>query len=461
MSRGDRAIAYRAGPAGPATAGLLSAFCAGGGQLLNRQYAKGALFMAAYAVALIVGAPRIGRALEGLITLGDTPTRIVDGALVRGDHSIFLLINGLLALFAGAALLLLHALNVTDAYRHRAALIAGGGPFPGTRRYGDAAAAQALPKLGRPAPVHRRSRDGRTALLLLAPALLFVLFVSVVPMLFNVLIAFTNYASPNHIPDRSLVSWTGLQTFSRLLSDRAWTSTFGGIFAWNVVWAVLSTLVAYFGGLAVALLIEHRKVRFKKLWRTAFVLPWAFPSFIAILVFRVLFNGALGPVNGLLERAGLPAVPWLSDPTVAKLTVLLVHFWMSMPFLMALLAGILTTIPRDLYEAAEVDGAGGASKFRRITMPHVLIATSPILIMQFASNFNNFNLIYLLTDGGPPNPDYYFAGSTDILLSWIYKMTLEQNQFNMASAVSIVMFVVVALVSVLNYSRTHSFREKD
>lgn len=461
MSRGDRALVYRAGPASPSAAALLSAACAGGGQLLNRQYAKGVLFMAAYAAALIVAAPRIARALEGLITLGEMPTRIVDGVLVRGDHSIFLLINGLLALFAGAALLLLHALNVADAYRHRAALIAGGGPFNGTRRSGGAATARTLPKHGHPASIHRRSRDGRTALLLLAPALLFVLFVSVVPMLFNVLIAFTDYSSPNHIPDRSLVSWTGLQTFSRLLSDRAWTSTFGGIFAWNVVWAVLSTLVAYFGGLAVALLIEHRLVRFKKLWRTAFVLPWAFPSFIAILVFRVLFNGALGPVNGLLERAGLPAVPWLSDPTVAKLTVLLVHFWMSMPFLMALLAGILTTIPRDLYEAAEVDGAGGASKFRRITMPHVMIATSPILIMQFASNFNNFNLIYLLTDGGPPNPDYYFAGSTDILLSWIYKMTLEQNQFNMASAVSIVMFVVVALVSVLNYSRTHSFQEKD
>ncbi|MFC3803301.1 carbohydrate ABC transporter permease [Cohnella sp. GCM10012308] len=462
MSRGDRAIAYRAGPASPATAGLLSAVCAGGGQLLNRQYAKGALFMGTYAAALIVVVPRIARALEGLITLGETPTRIVDGVLVRGDHSIFLLINGLLALFAGAALLLLHALNVSDAYRNRAAAIADGGSVHRPRQSaGGAAATSAQTRLRHPVLTDRRSREGRVALLLLTPALLFVLFVSVVPMLFNVLIAFTNYSSPNHIPDRSLVSWTGLQTFSRLLSDRAWTSTFGGIFAWNIVWAVLSTLVAYFGGLGVALLIEHRRVRFKKLWRTAFVLPWAFPSFIAILVFRVLFNGALGPVNGLLERMGLPGVPWLSDPTVAKLTVLLVHFWMSMPFLMALLSGILTTIPRDLYEAAEVDGAGGAAKFRRITIPHVLMATSPILIMQFASNFNNFNLIYLLTDGGPPNPDYYFAGSTDILLSWIYKITLEQNQFNMASAVSIVMFVVIALVSVLNYSRTHSFREKD
>lgn len=489
MSRGARALVYRSRPAGPAAAALLSAACAGGGQLLNRQYAKGVLFMALYAAALTVAAPRIVRALRGLVTLGVRPTEIVNGVLVRGDHSIFLLINGLLAVFAGAALLLLHALNVADAYRRRAVICGrperpsggaaqaaatpprsagntAGVPVSGTAgntasaSAGSAAAAAA--RLGRaPAAAGRRTRDGRAALLLLTPALLFVLFVSVVPMLFNVLIAFTDYSSPNHIPDRSLVHWTGLRTFGRLLSDRALGATFGGIFAWNVAWAILSTVIVFFGGLAVALTIEHRLVRFKKLWRTAFVLPWAFPAFIAILVFRVLFNGALGPVNGALERIGLPGVPWLSDPAVAKLTVLLVHFWMSMPFLMALLSGILTTIPRDLYEAAEVDGASGAAKLRRITLPHVLIATSPILIMQLASNFNNFNLIYLLTDGGPPNPRYYFAGSTDILLSWIYKMTLQQNQFNMASAVSIVMFVVIALVSVLNYSRTHSFREKD
>lgn len=164
MSRGDRAIVYRAGPASPATAGLLSAVCAGGGQLLNRQYAKGALFMAAYAAALIVAVPRIARALQGLVTLGDTPTRIVDGVLVRGDHSIFLLINGLLALFAGAALLMLHALNVADAYRHRAAAIASGGlVHPRRRSGGEAAAATAPTKLGssiRPSPTAAPAKGG-------------------------------------------------------------------------------------------------------------------------------------------------------------------------------------------------------------------------------------------------------------------------------------------------------------
>ncbi|WP_245809644.1 carbohydrate ABC transporter permease [Cohnella massiliensis] len=425
----------------PWTAAVLSAACAGGGQLLNRQYAKGALFLSFYAIGVAFILPRLYEAIRGLITLGDEPTRIVNGALVKGDHSIFMMIDGLIALFVAAGLVWLHVLNAVDAYRQAACKsAASGGRAPGVRL---------------------AAREGRTALLLLLPAFVLVLFVSVIPMLFNILTAFTDYSSPNHIPDRSLVNWIGWGTFVRLFTEPAWYSTFTGILLWNVVWAALSTLTVFFGGLLVALMINHPKVRFKKLWRTTFILPWAFPAFIAILVFRLLFNGALGPINGLLEQIGLPAVPWLADPTMAKVTILLVHFWISMPFLMALQSGILTTIPKDLYEAAEVDGAGGRAKFSRITMPHVLLATSPILIMQFASNFNNFNLIYMLTDGGPANPAYFFAGSTDILLSWIYKMTLEQNQFNMASAVSIVMFVLIASISVLNYSRTQSFKEKD
>ncbi len=425
----------------PWMAAVLSAACAGLGQLYNRQYAKGALFLSLYAATVVFAAPRLLSAIEGLVTLGDEPTRIVKGVLVKGDHSVFLMINGLIALFVAAGLLWLHSLNVVDAYR-QSALRANGAEYA-------------------PKATRNSAREARTAHLLLLPALVLVLFVSVIPMLFNVLTAFTDYSSPNHIPDRSLVNWTGFKTFSKLFSEPAWYSTFGGILLWNVVWATLSTLTVFFGGLAVALMINHPKIRFKKLWRTTFILPWAFPAFIAILVFRLLFNGALGPINELLGQLGIPAVPWLADPMVAKATILLVNFWISMPFLMALQSGILTTVPKDLYEAAEVDGAGSWDRFARITLPHVLIATSPILIMQFASNFNNFNLIYMLTDGGPANPSYYFAGSTDILLSWIYKMTLEQNQFNMASAVSIVMFLLIASISALNYSRTQSFKEKD
>jgi arabinogalactan oligomer/maltooligosaccharide transport system permease protein len=190
-------------------------------------------------------------------------------------------------------------------------------------------------------------------------------------------------------------------------------------------------------------------------------LPWAVPQFISILVFRVLLNGSFGPVNDMLVKLGFAPVPWLSDPTMAKVTVVLVNMWFSTPFLMALMSGVLTTLPRDLYEAAEVDGASGRQKFVGITLPLVLTATAPILIMQFAFNFNNFNLIYLLTDGGPDNTGYYYAGSTDLLISWIFKMTLNQSQFNMASAVSILMFLFIAAFSLWNYRRMKSTQEED
>jgi arabinogalactan oligomer/maltooligosaccharide transport system permease protein len=276
-----------------------------------------------------------------------------------------------------------------------------------------------------------------------------------------VLIAFTNYSAPAHIPDRALVDWVGLRTFADLFTQGAWRSTFLGISVWNVVWATASTVSVFFGGLLLAMMVNYPGIRFKRFWRTVFILPWAVPQFISILVFRVLLNGSFGPVNDLLVKLGFAPVPWLSDPTMAKVSIVLVNMWFSTPFLMALMSGVLTTLPRDLYEAAEVDGASARQKFVGITLPFVLTATAPILIMQFAFNFNNFNLIYLLTDGRPNNPDYYYAGSTDILISWIFKMTLNQSQFNMASAVSILMFLFIAAFSLWNYRRMKSTQEED
>ncbi|MFC5703198.1 carbohydrate ABC transporter permease [Cohnella faecalis] len=420
------------------TAAALSVVCAGLGQLYGKRYAKGLLFLVVGQLVLWLWTPKLAQAIRGLVTLGDVPTMVVKGKTVLGDHSIFMMINGLIACFIAIAFALFYVYNVTDAAK--------------------AADARDRSEQKR---ASLRKRSAALPILLLLPALIFVLFVSAIPLLFNVLIAFTDYSAPLHIPDRSLVNWTGLRTFSTLFTEPAWYKTFFSIFAWNIVWAVLSTTTVFFGGMAVAMMINHRRVKWKKLWRTVFILPWAVPQFISLLVLRVMFNGSIGPINGLLENVGLSPVPWLSDSTMAKVTVLLANFWVSMPFTMALVAGILMSIPRDLYEAAEVDGAGGGAKFLWITLPHVLMAAAPIFIMQFAFNFNNFNLMYLLTDGGPANPNYYFAGSTDILLSWTYKMTLEQSQFNMASAVSIILFLVIAIMSIWNYSRTKSFKEED
>ncbi|GMX63702.1 maltosaccharide ABC transporter permease MalC [Paenibacillus elgii] len=419
------------------TAAVCSAAFIGLGQLYNRQYIKGLLFIVLAQLFFWNYYSIAWKGILGLITLGDVPTRIIRGKIVQGDHSIFLLINGLITLVVILLFLGFYAMNIYDAKKNGELRDEGGHV------------------LGFVESV-KQAKFRHFPYLLLIPAAFFILFVTVIPLVFNVLIAFTNYSAPAHIPDRALVDWIGFRTFYDLFAQEAWRSTFFGISVWNIIWAAASTSTVFLSGLLLAMMVNHPQVRFKKFWRTVFILPWAIPQFISILVFRVLLNGTFGPVNDLIVKLGFSPVPWLSDPTMAKASVILVNLWFSTPFLMALMSGILTTLPRDLYEAADVDGASGLQKFVKITLPLVLMATAPIFIMQFAFNFNNFNLIYLLTDGKPNNPDYYYAGSTDILISWIFKMTLNQSQFNMASAVSIIMFILIAAFSLWNYKRMKS-----
>jgi len=423
-------------------AAIFSALFIGLGQLYNRQYVKGFLWMVVAQLFFWTYYPIAYKGITGLITLGDVPSRIMKGKVVQGDHSIFLLINGLITVVIILLFLGMYIMNIVDAKKNGEIRDEGG------------------QVLGFIASL-KRAKFRNFPYLLLLPASCFVLFVTVMPLVFNVLIAFTNYSAPDHIPDRSLVDWIGFASFYDLFTQEAWRSTFVGIAVWNIIWATVSTISVFLSGLILAMMVNHPRIKFKKFWRTAFILPWAVPQFISILVFRVLLNGSFGPINDLIVNLGFSPVPWLSDPTMAKVSIILVNLWFSTPFLMALMSGVLTTMPRDLYEAAEVDGASWRQKFTKITLPLVLLATAPILIMQFAFNFNNFNLIYLLTDGNPNQPDYFYAGSTDILISWIFKMTLNQSQFNMASAVSIIMFILIAGFSLWNYKRMKSNQEED
>ncbi|WP_098742334.1 sugar ABC transporter permease [Paenibacillus sp. EZ-K15] len=421
---------------------ILSAVFIGLGQLYNKQYLKGLIYMILAQLFFWNYYPVAYKGIVGFITLGDVPTKVIQGKVVQGDHSIFLLINGLITFIIILLYLGFYFMNIYDA-RKNGALRDEGGCAP---RFTDSIKTMKFRKL---------------PYLLLLPAAFFVLFVTLIPLLFNVLIAFTNYSAPGHIPDRALVDWIGFSVFYDLFAQESWRTTFFGISVWNLIWATVSTSTVFLSGLLLAMMVNHPRIRFKKFWRTIFILPWAVPQFISILVFRVLLNGSFGPINDLVVKLGFSPVPWLSDPTMAKVSILMVNLWFSTPFLMALMSGILTTMPRDIYEAAEVDGASKFQNFFKITLPLVLLATAPIFIMQFAFNFNNFNLIYLLTDGKPENPDFYYAGSTDILISWIFKMTLNQSQFNMASAVSIIMFVFIAFFSLWNYRRMKSNKEED
>lgn len=421
---------------------LLSLLLMGLGQIYHRQYLKGILFMVLEIYLLVFYTVPFQWALWGITTLGDTPQTRKGFEVIQGDHSIFLLIQGLIFLLAFLVFVWIYILNIRDAYKVGKARDLG--IKPNTTK-----------------EMLKNIWENGFAYILLTPSILFTIFLTILPLLFGVLIAFTNYSGPNHLPPKNLVDWVGFQTFIDLFNMKTWSKTFYGVFSWTVIWAIIATFTTFFSGLFFAILINAKGIKLKRFWRSIFILPWAIPQFISVLIFRNLFNGEFGPLNQYLKALGLHAIPWLSDPFWAKFTIVVVNMWFGFPFWMVLMSGVMTTIDKEMFEAADVDGANGWQKFWKLTMPIVMFSTAPLLIMQFAGNFNNFNVIYLMTQGKPVNVDYSYAGSTDILITWIYKMTLENSQFAMASVVSILIFIVVATLSVWNFRRTKAFKEED
>lgn len=420
---------------------LLSILCMGLGQLYNRQYIKGLLFVLFEAFSVIYLIRNLGFALWGIVTLGETPRT---GANMNGnwDHSIFIMIQSLITLLFVAVFVIVYIMNVRDARNIGLERDKGKKPnnFKQTVRY---------------------ILDYKFAVAFLSIPALGILFFTVMPILFMILLAFTNYSAPKHIPPAMLVDWVGFETFKNLVALKTWSHTFYGVLTWTIIWAILSTVTTYFGGMLVALLINQKGIRFKGLWRTILILPYAIPQLISLLVMRNMFNGQFGPINQYLSYFGLGGLPWLTDPFWAKVTVIVVNMWVGIPVSMLLILGVLTTIPKDLYEAAEVDGATGFQKFKIVTLPMILFTTAPTLITQFAGNINNFNAIFLLTGGDPVKGDYQYAGATDLLVTWLYKLTLNQNKYNMASAIGIIIFIIIASFSIYNYRRTKSFKEED
>ncbi|MBW4839709.1 MAG: sugar ABC transporter permease [Paenibacillaceae bacterium] len=420
---------------------ILSILCMGLGQLYNRQYIKGLLLVLFEAFSVIYFIGNLGYAVWGIVTLGETPRT---GANMNGDwdHSIFIMIQSLITLLFVAIFILVYVMNVRDA--RKIGLERENGKKPNNFK-------QSV----------RYVLDYKFAVAFLSIPAVGILFFTVMPIIFMILLAFTNYSAPKHIPPAMLVDWVGFGTFKNLVALKTWSHTFYGVLTWTIIWAILSTVTTYFGGLLVALLINQRGIRFKGLWRTILILPYAIPQLISLLVMRNMFNGQFGPINQYLGYFGLGGLPWLTDPFWAKVTVIVVNMWVGIPVSMLLILGVLTTIPKDLYEAAEVDGATGYQKFRIVTLPMILFTTAPTLITQFAGNINNFNAIFLLTGGDPVKGDYQYAGATDLLVTWLYKLTLNQNKYNMASAIGIIIFIIIASFSIYNYRRTKSFKEED
>lgn len=292
------------------------------------------------------------------------------------------------------------------------------------------------------------------------PGFILLIFTVVFPLLFAITLAFTNYDLYNS-PPRNLVQWVGFDNFVNLVTVPLWKNTFINVFSWTIIWTLVATSFQIILALFLAILANDPRVKFKKTIRTILILPWAVPGFVSILIFAAMFNDEFGTINRdiIIPLFGGDGIPWLTDPFYTKILLIMIQTWLAYPFLFALFSGVLQSISSEWYEAADVDGATRWQKFRGITLPHILFATAPLLIIQYTSNFNNFNVIYLLNGGGPAVKGQN-AGGTDILISWVYKLTFETNNYSMAAAISLIIGILVSVFAILQFRRTNSFKEE-
>lgn len=299
-------------------------------------------------------------------------------------------------------------------------------------------------------------------LFLSVPTLGIVVF-TIVPLIYMILMAFTNYDA-EHQPPGNLFTWTGLANFKALISSTdKLSATFWPILGWTLCWGFVACFSCYFGGMFLAILINNKGIKFKKFWRTIFIMTMAIPAFVSLLVVSTML-GKSGIINVLLQQWGFSdgPLPFLTNGTWAKATVIIVNLWIGVPATMLMVSGILMNIPGELYESAQIDGAGPIITFVKITFPYMLFITTPYLITNLISNFNNFGVIYFLTGGAPSTLDYYKgAGKTDLLVTWLYKLTKDSKDYNLAATIGIVIFLISAVFSLIMYSRSGALKNEE
>ncbi len=259
------------------------------------------------------------------------------------------------------------------------------------------------------------------------------------------------------------VAVTGVNNYTDIITNERIRGPFFGVFLWNVIFALMSVVLTFALGLVLALTLQHERVRGLIFYRSIYILPYAIPAFLSILVWQGLLNEQFGQVNALLANLGIDNVPWLSSGNWAKVAVLLVNTWLGFPYMFLISMGALQAIPTELQEAARVDGAGGWKVFWRITFPLLMVSLAPLLIGSFAFNFNNFVLIFLLTNGGPPIFDAAIpVGSTDILITLTYDLAFASgrgNDFALAAAIAVLIFIIVMVVSSIAFRFTRRLEE--
>ncbi len=424
----------------------------GFGQLMHGQIIRGLLFLV-FEIAFIVYMIGFGWKylhLLGSLGLVETHEGLSPGGnpiTVFGDNSMLILLYSVLTIAIIIAFVHSWRTSVKDAFN-----------------------TQRLYEIGKHISNNkddlRAIGDKQYHATLLAIPTLGLVFFTILPLVFMILVAFTNWDQYNNPPNK-LLDWVAFDNFFTLLggglsaNSKLFFYTFKHVVLWTFIWAIFATFSNYFLGMGVAILINKKGIKLKKLWRTILIFTIAVPSFISLLLMSQILQDR-GALNYVLEKMGIitNAIPWLGTETLAKITVIVVNIWIGIPYTMLICSGILMNIPEDLYESAKIDGASPFRMYMKITLPYMLFVTGPYLISAFVGNINNFNVIFLLTGGNPSNLDYQFAGTTDLLITWLYKLTVNDANYKLASVIGILVFIICAVISLIFYNKSSSVQNE-
>ncbi len=427
----------------------LSHFVMGAGNFYHKQYLKGLIFFIIQVAFLFmfIASPEVNstplgfKSIINFITLGTNEGDIFNPT----DNSMLMLLFGVVIFGMIAIFLATYSANIKSSYKADKDVRENKKP---TSFKQDIASLL----------------DDRFHVAMLTPAILGVIMFTVLPTLFMILIAFTNFDA-QHPAGQVLFDWVGFKNFADIFSGTGEISVrFGPVLGWTLIWAFFATFSNYIGGILLALLINKKGIKLKKLWRTIFILTIALPQFISLLAMRNLL-AEYGPINAMLQTLGITDAPIqflanANNPWTARFTIIVINIWIGVPYTMLMTSGILMNVPTELYEAAQIDGATKKQAFFNITIPYILFVTTPYLITSFIGNITSFNVIYLLTGGAPTVPGYK-AGETDLLVTWLYKLTIDESEYNIGSVIAIMTFIITATATLISYRRSKSYKEED
>ena len=392
------------------------------GQLMYHQVGRGLIYLIIEILGILFFSIYGFQWIVGLITLGTVEADPWIGK--EGDNSVIFLLLGLLSIALLVLFIGLYISNIKDCYNTSKNIIKGEKP----KTFKDDL---------------KDLLDKKFYKTVLFFPLLGTIIFSVIPIIFMILIAFTNYGG-DFVPP-ALVDWVGIDNFVSVFSLGDIGPTFFKILGWNIVWAILTTLINYIFGLLLAILLNKKIVKGKPFWRLFPILAYAIPGFITLTAFKFMFSQG-GPINQILVSNGGKAISFLTEDGTwwARIIGLMVNAWLTIPSVMLLATGILSNINSDLYEAAKIDGASSFKQFKDITLPFVVFATTPTLITSFIGNFNNFGVFYFLR-GKVTSDGYFVANDTDLLIK----------------SISLIIFIITSLISLIIYIKSPAYKKED